>query len=173
MPGSKKPRKAPKRTGPLLKSHRLPKRKARSAASNAAGRADRSLLVVIEPATSFHFWVEDGANHWRTFRMERGALETRLGGKPQPVGSFRAGAYPKNGGTWAGFYVSPDPLDMQAHSHGVVEGVQPGDVIVAESWGSYDGLRVKLRVYEDAGGTISLLFEDEITDDQPRQYPLP
>ncbi len=131
-------------------------------------------ILAVQPATGFEYRYVSSAGAARVIHLERGALELRGGGEPAAVAAFRAGVFPGENPTRGGFFTSPDSIPLSAEATLLIEGGVSGDSIICRSLGSFDGLKVTLRIFrEDEGGGISRILQEDIEDANEHTFPIP
>ena len=168
---SAKPR-ISERNNPLAKQTPTKRRADPALASLPRGMVRH--ILTVQPATSFQYRYESSAGGARVIHLERGALEMRGGSEPAPVESFRAGVFPGERPTRGGFFTSPDSLPLSAEATILIDGGVSGDSIICRSLGSFDGLKVTLRIFrEDEGGGISRILQEDIEDADEHTFPIP
>ena len=135
------------------------------------GMVEHSLK--LQPATGFEFRYESSAGAARVIHLERGALESNTA-SPSEVLSFRATVSPAENPTRVGFFTSPDSIPMSAEAIILIEGGISGDSIICRSFGSFDGLRVNLRIFRtNEDGSISRILQEDIQDANEHRFPIP
>jgi hypothetical protein len=160
---------------PLSETPTLPEKGTQAAAGprSSTPKGWVRFILTVEPATGFQYRVESSAGAGRRLRLERGALESRSG-RPAEVLAFRAGVYPGEDAKQGGFYTSPDSIPLRAEAHILIEGAASGDSLVCRSLGSWEGLKVTLKLYrENPDGSISLILTQEIKDADEHKFPIP
>lgn len=130
-------------------------------------------IVTVQPATSFEYRYKSASGRDRVIFLERGALESR-DGSLQTVTAFRAGVSPGENSTRGGFFTSPDSIPLSAEATIRIRGGIPGDSIICRSFGSFDGLKVTLRIFrENSDGSIERILQEDIQDADEHTFLIP
>jgi hypothetical protein len=130
-------------------------------------------IVTVQPATGFEYRYESSAGNARVIHLERGALES-ADAQSAEVMSFRAGVSPGENPTRGGFFTSPDSIALRAEAHILIEGGVSGDLIICQSLGSWNGLKVTLKVFrENDDGSIGLILQEDIQDANEHSFKIP
>lgn len=121
-------------------------------------------VLTLKPATGFEYHYESASGSPRVLHLERGAVEAG-GLQAAEVLSFRAGVSPSDAPTRGGFYTSPDSVALQAEAHIVIDGGVSGDSLICRSFGSWNGLHVRLQVFRwNPDDSLSLILQEDIQD---------
>ncbi len=127
-------------------------------------------ILTVYPATAFEYRFQSSAGSNRVFHLERGALESS-GIDSVEVSSFRAGVSPIENPTRGGFFTSPDSILLTAHAHITIDGSVSGDSIVCRSLGSWDGLKITLKIFrENPDRGIGLVLQEDIQDSDEHTF---
>jgi hypothetical protein len=88
--------------------------------------------------------------------------------------AFRAGVYPGEDPKQGGFYTSPDSVALTAWATILIEGAISGDSLICRSLGSWQGLKVTVKLYrENSDGSISLILTKDVQDADEHNFPIP
>jgi hypothetical protein len=164
-----------KPANPLAQKPTLPAKGVQAAVGprSAAPQGWVRHILTVEPATGFQYRFESAASAARRLRLERGALESDSG-RPAEVLAFRAGVYPGDDAKQGGFFTSPDSVPLKAWATILIEGPTSGDFLVCRSLGSWQGLKVTVKLYrENPDGSIALILTQDLTDADEHKFPIP